>query len=66
MRCKACDVRLTAREATRKGENTREYMDLCDVCFSTIADLVGAEESPFNAGQEEHDQEPNQAEPYDY
>lgn len=55
MRCKACDDRLTAREATTKGEATGEYMDLCSKCLSTIADQIGLVESPINAGEEERD-----------
>ena len=57
MRCAACDARLTAREATRKGEATGEYLDLCDVCFATIAGFIGVDDSAFNAGQEETDEE---------
>lgn len=36
MRCKACDNRLTPREATRKCEGTGEYPDLCDKCMEEI------------------------------
>ncbi len=57
MRCKACDVRLTARESTRKGEATGEYLDLCDLCFSTIADMIGMEDSPYNVNQPEEEDE---------
>lgn len=53
MRCLACDCGLSDREATRKGETTGEFLDLCDHCFATIADQITAVDSPFNAGQEE-------------
>lgn len=57
MRCKACDARLTAREATLKGENTGEYMDLCSLCLSTIADWIGMTASPLNADESEISEE---------
>lgn len=38
MRCVACNKLLNNREATRKGVNTGEYLDLCDDCFSTVSD----------------------------
>jgi hypothetical protein len=42
MRCVACDARLTLVEATRKSEDTDEYLDLCNTCFRTISDVVNA------------------------
>ncbi len=36
MRCKACDDLLNAFEATRKSDTTKEYLDLCNRCLSTI------------------------------
>lgn len=47
MRCKACDVRLTPREATRKCEGTGEYPDLCDECLSTINEDLRLEGNPL-------------------
>ena len=38
MRCICCDKNLSDREATRKGVNTGDYLDMCDNCFSTVAD----------------------------
>lgn len=38
MRCICCDRRLSDKESTRKGVNTGEYLDMCDGCFSTVAD----------------------------
>lgn len=40
MRCVCCDKLLSNREAVRKGANTGEYLDMCDGCYSTIADSV--------------------------
>jgi len=40
MRCKACDVILSSFEATRKSKVTHEYFDLCNRCFSSIADTI--------------------------
>lgn len=53
MRCKACDVRLTPREATRKCAGTGEYPDLCDNCMGTILDEVQLEDSPIFSTPEE-------------
>lgn len=55
MRCKACDARLTAREATRKCEGTGEYPDLCDICMSTIMEDVQLVDNPLFAREEEDD-----------
>jgi hypothetical protein len=57
MRCKACDARLTPREATRKCAGTGEYPDLCDGCMSTIMDDVQLEDSPIFSNREEDDNE---------
>lgn len=38
MRCQCCNKNLSDRESTRKGVNTGEYLDMCDNCFSTVAD----------------------------
>ena len=46
MRCKACDVVLTDYEATRKSALTLEYIDLCEACFSYIADDVPVIDRP--------------------
>jgi hypothetical protein len=40
MRCVSCNCVLTDFEATRKGVNTGEYIDMCNRCFATIADDV--------------------------
>lgn len=40
MRCLACNVLLNDNEATRKYANTHTFIDLCDHCFSTVADDI--------------------------
>lgn len=46
MRCLACDCLLSDREATRRSIVTDEFLDLCDHCFSTVADVLGAYDRP--------------------
>jgi len=36
MRCQACDQNLTDFESTRKHIETREFVDLCNICFHSI------------------------------
>lgn len=36
MRCQACNVVLTTQEATRRFEESGEFVDLCNKCLSTI------------------------------
>lgn len=36
MRCVACYVILTTQEATRKFEESGDYVDMCNKCLSTI------------------------------
>ena len=38
MRCICCNKNLSDRESTRKGVNSGSYLDMCDGCFSTVAD----------------------------
>jgi NAD-dependent SIR2 family protein deacetylase len=40
MRCVACNVILTTQEATRKFEESGEFVDLCNKCLSTIDEDV--------------------------
>jgi len=46
MRCKACDVELNDYEATRKSAMSLEYIDLCENCFSYIADDIPVIDRP--------------------
>jgi hypothetical protein len=39
MKCKSCDEVLTDWEATRKVENTGEYLELCNQCFDGYKSL---------------------------
>jgi len=40
MRCLSCNCVLTDFEATRKGANTGNYIDLCNRCFKSIAEDI--------------------------
>jgi hypothetical protein len=40
MRCLACDKRLNDRESTRKYASSGTFVDLCNRCFSTIAEDI--------------------------
>tara|TARA_R110002153_G_scaffold254359_1_gene412771 strand:- start:318 stop:503 length:186 start_codon:yes stop_codon:yes gene_type:complete len=40
MRCKACNALLTDYEATRKSNNSKEFLDLCNDCYKSINDDV--------------------------
>lgn len=40
MRCLSCNAKLNDFEATRRGAETMEFLDLCDRCFSDIADDI--------------------------
>lgn len=57
MRCVCCNKNLSDKESTRKGVNSGEYLDMCDGCFSTVA-----EEFPYIEG---HGKGPNGTEEYD-
>lgn len=57
MRCLACDCVLSDREATRRFEESGEFVDLCDDCFETIAEDVEVYEQ-FVEDTEEPIEEP--------
>lgn len=38
MRCLSCDKNLTDFEATRRSASTDDFIDLCNMCFSSISD----------------------------
>jgi hypothetical protein len=40
MRCLSCNAALNDFESTRKSVVTAEYIDLCEHCFSTVADDI--------------------------
>ena len=44
MHCQACDTLLSDFESTRKSETTGEYLDLCNHCYETIADVINVDE----------------------
>jgi len=42
MRCLSCDKRLNNRESTRKYSSNGSFVDLCDRCYSYVADDIAA------------------------
>jgi hypothetical protein len=40
MRCLACDRKLNDREATRKYSSSGTFVDLCNKCFSEVAEDI--------------------------
>lgn len=44
MRCLSCNIELSDFEATRKYVDTPHYVDLCNSCYSTIAEDLLTEE----------------------
>ena len=42
MRCLACNKRLNGKESTRKYSSNGNFVDLCDRCYSYVADDVCA------------------------
>lgn len=53
MRCKACDALLKDHEMSRVGLFSGEFIDLCDNCYSTIADDILTEEELFSDDNED-------------
>jgi len=53
MHCRACDIELSNRESVRKSKTTGEYLDLCNRCFATIADVVPVIEKDVPEEKEE-------------
>lgn len=53
MRCVSCNCVLTDFEATRKSTITGDYIDMCNRCFSTIAEDVNViERDDLNEGDD--------------
>ncbi len=40
MRCLACNIRLTNRESVRRYANSNAFVDLCNRCFSEVAEEI--------------------------
>jgi hypothetical protein len=40
MRCTCCDRLLNDFESTRKSKTTGEYLDMCNKCYTTVADDI--------------------------
>lgn len=59
MRCVCCNKNLSDRESTRKAVNSGEYLDMCDGCFSTVAEefpyIEGHGKGPSGMMEEEQD-----------
>lgn len=57
MRCLACNKNLNDLESTRKYATSNEYVDLCNDCFSTIAEdiLVIENQSLKETSEDESD-----------
>jgi len=55
MRCKACNTQLTDFEATRRGAESNEFIDLCNECYNSIKDDVDVLERPDLADIEDID-----------
>ena len=54
MRCVSCNCVLTDFEATRKSTITGDYIDMCNRCFSTIAEDVNViERDDLNEGNDD-------------
>lgn len=47
MRCLSCNRILSDQEATRRGASSGDFLDLCNHCYSTIAESTPTIESPL-------------------
>lgn len=47
MKCLSCDAILNDREATRKYKKSKQFLDLCDMCFADVADQIETLENPL-------------------
>lgn len=45
MRCQACDCNLTDFESSRRSTSTREFIDLCSRCFSSVSTFMDTSEN---------------------
>lgn len=64
MRCLACNRILSDREATRRGMSSDVFLDLCDHCYSSIADTCPTYDSPLFADEASECEIENEAEKY--
>ena len=51
MRCKACDVLLTDKEAAFKDPMTGHYLDLCSECNNVSQDTLMQAVEDYNTNQ---------------
>jgi hypothetical protein len=53
MRCVACNVELTDLEATRKGYESDEYLDMCNKCCAE-AGIIGSDREDLITAADEY------------
>ena len=53
MRCLSCNCILSSKEATRRGVNSNNFLDLCDRCYSSISDTIEVYDNPLYANDDE-------------
>ena len=60
MRCLSCNKILNTRESTRKYSSNGAFVDLCDHCYSFVADDIVAVEGEGYVGdiEDEESEEP--------
>ena len=54
MRCLACNAELSNAEATRKSDVTKEFIDLCNYCYSTISNDSEVSDNTDNINYEDY------------
>ena len=57
MRCLSCNCVLTDKEATRKYATSGTFIDLCDNCFSDVAEDIPSIDGIDNGHDDEYGQE---------
>lgn len=55
MRCLACNIILSDKEATRKYASTGQFVDLCDHCFDTVEDEIAVIEGNDSGAESEEE-----------
>ena len=65
MRCYCCDRALSDFESTRRSVTTREFLDMCNKCYSTIKDDLLTEERYDLYDGDEDEETTEEGENYD-
>lgn len=56
MRCLACNCQLNDHESTRKFASSGSFVDLCDRCFSEVAEEIPTiDGAPPHQAEREYD-----------